>query len=198
MGVNKQIDVKKYKKAIDFSYNFYQSKYRKGLKIPYFTYLSSVSNLIIENNGNTDEAIAGLLHDLLEFDFNKKKTNVVKSRFGMKVLNIIKQCSNSTHISANGEDWISSKKKFLETMSKKSQSTLLVSICDKLHSLNCIINDYNKIGKKLWTNYDHSKEDSLWYYKNLCKNFKKYLKNHKNLKDKFQRNVNELEYFTKK
>ena len=198
MGVNKQIDVKKYKKAIDFSYNFYQSKYRKGLKIPYFTYLSSVSNLIIENNGNTDEAIAGLLHDLLEFDFNKKKTNVVKSRFGMKVLNIIKQCSNSTHISADGEDWISSKKKFLETMSKKSQSTLLVSICDKLHSLNCIINDYNKIGKKLWTNYDHSKEDSLWYYKNLCKNFKKYLKNHKNLKDKFQRNVNELEYFTKK
>lgn len=198
MGVNKQIDVKKYKKAIDFSYNFYQSKYRKGLKIPYFTYLSSVSNLIIENNGNTDEAIAGLLHDLLEFDFNKKKTNVVKSRFGIKVLNIIKQCSNSTHISADGEDWISSKKKFLETMSKKSQSTLLVSICDKLHSLNCIINDYNKIGKKLWTNYDHSREDSLWYYKNLCKNFKKYLKNHKNLKDKFQRNVNELEYFTKK
>ena len=190
--------LKNIKKAIDFSYNFYQSKYRKGLKIPYFTYLSSVSNLIIENNGNTDEAIAGLLHDLLEFDFNKKKTNVVKSRFGMKVLNIIKQCSNSTHISADGEDWISSKKKFLETMSKKSQSTLLVSICDKLHSLNCIINDYNKIGKKLWTNYDHSKEDSLWYYKNLCKNFKKYLKNHKNLKDKFQRNVNELEYFTKK
>ena len=124
-------------------------KVQKGLKIPYFTYLSSVSNLIIENNGNTDEAIAGLLHDLLEFDFNKKKTNVVKSRFGMKVLNIIKQCSNSTHISADGEDWISSKKKFLETMSKKSQSTLLVSICDKLHSLNCIINDYNKIEKTM-------------------------------------------------
>ena len=33
-------------------------------------------------------------------------------------------------------------------MNKKSQSTLLVSICDKLHSLSCIINDYNKIGKK--------------------------------------------------
>ena len=44
---------------------------------------------------------------------------------------------------------ISSKKKFLETMSKKSQSSL-VSICDKSHSLNCVINDFNKIGKKLW------------------------------------------------
>ena len=77
MGVNKQFDSKRYKKAIDFSYSFYQYKFRKGLKIPYFTYLSSVSNLIIENNGNTDEAIAGLLHDLLEFDSNKKKTNII-------------------------------------------------------------------------------------------------------------------------
>ncbi len=198
MGVNKQFDAKKYKKAIDFSYNFYQSKYRKGLKIPYFTYLSSVSNLIIENNGNTDEAIAGLLHDLLEFDVNNKKTNVVKSRFGIKVLNIIKQCSNTTYLQINENDWVSNKKKFLENMNKKSQSTLLVSICDKLHSLNCIISDYNKIGNKLWKNYQHTKEENLWYYKALCKNFKKYLKNHKNLKDRFQRNVNELEYFTKK
>ena len=40
-----------YKKALDFSYNYYRARYRKGLKIPYFTYLSSVSNLVIENNG---------------------------------------------------------------------------------------------------------------------------------------------------
>ena len=198
MGLKKELDVIKYKKAIDFSYNFYQSKYRKGVKIPYFTYLTSVSSLIIENNGNTDEAIAGLFHDLLEFDNNKKTTNIIKNRFGIKVLNIVKQCSNVVNSKKENLDWISSKKKFLETMSKKSQSSLLVSICDKSHSLNCVINDFNKIGKKLWKNFDHSKDHKLWYYKNLCKNFKKYLKNHKNMKDKFQRNVNELEYLTKK
>ena len=33
MGLKKELDVIKYKKAIDFSYNFYQSKYRKGVKI---------------------------------------------------------------------------------------------------------------------------------------------------------------------
>ena len=198
MVMKKQFDEKKYKKAIDFSYSFYQSKHRQGLKIPYFVYLSSVSNLIIENNGNTDEAIAGLFHDLLEFDNNNKKNNLIKNRFGIKVLNIVKQCSNIPYNREENQDWISSKKKFLENMIKKSQSALLVSICDKLHSLNCIINDYNKIGKKLWKNYDHSKDDKIWYYKNLCKNFKKYLKNHKNLKDKFQRNVNELEYLAKK
>ena len=198
MGGKKNIDTIKYKKAIDFSYNFYLGKYRKGVKLPYFTYLSSVSNLIIENNGSTDEAIAGLFHDLLEFNLNAKRINTIKNKFGTKVLNIVKQCSNIYLDNNKNSDWVESKRKFIDSMAKKSQSTLFVSMCDKLHSSNCIISDYNRIGKKLWKNYDHSNENTIWYYKNLCKNFKKFLKNHKNLKDRFQRNVNEIDYFMKK
>ena len=197
MGEKKNIDTVKYKKAIDFSYIFYSGKFRKGVKLPYFTYLSSVSNLVIENNGTTDEAIAGLFHDLLEFDLNTKRVNLIKNKFGTKVLNIVKQCSNIYLNDDKEFDWVENKKKFIDSMPKKSQSTLLVSLCDKLHSSNCIISDYNKIGKKLWKNYDHSKDHTLWYYKSLCKNFKKFLKNHKSLKDKFQRNVNEIDYFIK-
>ena len=66
MGLKNGLDSTKYKKALDFSYNFYRKKSRKGQRFPYFTFLSSVSNLIIENNGTTDEAIAGLFHDILE------------------------------------------------------------------------------------------------------------------------------------
>ena len=66
-------DFIKYKKAIDFSFNFYGSKLRKGIKYPYFSYLSSVSNMIIENNGSTEEAIAGLFHDILEEKDGPKK-----------------------------------------------------------------------------------------------------------------------------
>ena len=186
-----------YKKALDFSYSFYQTKYRKGIKFPYFTYLSSVSNLVIENNGSTEEAVASLLHDILENENGKKKIASIKSKFGIKVLNIIKQCSNEGNSKDSG-DWLEIKKKFLDSMSKKSQSSLLVSICDKHHSLNCILNDYGKIGKRLWRDYEIDQKDLLWYYKSLCQNFKKFLKNHKTLKDKFQRNVNELDHFCKK
>ncbi len=198
MGLKNGLDTNKYKKALDFAYNFYQKKYRKGQKFPYFTYLSSVSNLIIENNGSTDEAIAGLIHDILENENGIKKQSVIKNKFGVRVLNIVKQCSNAQVDFNNNDDWLKNKKEFLDNMQKKSQSSLLVCICDKLHSLNCIIYDYNKIGKKLWKNYYISPENINWYYRNLCKNFKRSLKNHKNLKDKFQRNVNELEYFCKK
>ena len=195
MKVSKKLDLLKYKQAIDLSYSFYKDKYRKGIKMPYFTYLSSVSNLIIENNGSTDEVIAALFHDLFEFENNNKRLNQIKSKFGTKVLNIVKQCSSSD---LSNEKFIENKKKFLDSMSKMSQSSLLVSLCDKLHGINCIINDYNKIGKKLWRNHDLSSEETNWYYKILCKNFKKFLKNHKSLKDKFQRNINELEFLIKK
>ena len=195
MKVSKKLDLLKYKQAIDLSSSFYKDKYRKGIKMPYFTYLSSVSNLIIENNGSTDEVIAALFHDLFEFENNNKRLNQIKSKFGTKVLNIVKQCSSSD---LSNEKFIENKKKFLDSMSKMSQSSLLVSLCDKLHSINCIINDYNKIGKKLWRNHDLSSEETNWYYKILCKNFKKFLKNHKSLKDKFQRNINELEFLIKK
>ena len=55
-----------------------------------------------------------------------------------------------------------------------------------------------KLAKKLWKIMIILKMIKFGIIKNLCKNFKKYLKNHKNLKDKFQRNVNELEYLAKK
>ena len=195
MKSSKKIDLLKYKQAIDLSFSFYKDKYRKGIKMPYFTYLSSVSNLIIENNGSTDEVIAALFHDLFEFENNNKRLNQIKRKFGTKVLNIVKQCSS---LDISNEKFIENKKKFLDSMSKMSQSSLLVSLCDKLHSINCIINDYNKIGKKIWKNHDLSSEETNWYYKSLCKNFKKFLKNHKSLKDKFQRNINELEFLIKK
>ena len=192
------LDILRYKKALDFSYNLYKNKFRKGIKIPYFTYLLSVSNLVIENNGNSDEAIASLFNEAIEENSGNKNFNLIKKKFGARVANIVKQCSNSQKINLNNENWIEEKKKFLDSMQKKTQTSLFVSLCDKYHSSSCIINDYNKIGKKLWNYYPTSSENLLWYYKSLCKNFKKFLNNQKHLKDKFQRNINELGHFVKK
>ena len=185
-----------YKKALDFSYSFYQSKYRKGIKFPYFTYLSSVSNLVIENNGSTEEAVASLLHDIFENENGVKKAATIKSKFGIKVLNIIKQCSNIDN-SKNSEGWLLNKKKFLDSMSKKSQSSLLVCLCDKHHSLNCILNDYGKIGKRLWRDYEIEQKDIVWYYKSLCQNFKKFLKIIKFLRTNFREMLMNLIIFVK-
>ena len=100
------------KRTFDFYYikkllifiNFYGSKLRKGMKYPYFSYLSSVSNMIIENNGSTEEAIAGLFHDILRKKM-VQKSNTIKLKFGVKVFNIVKQCSNQHQYGQNESSW---------------------------------------------------------------------------------------------
>ena len=106
----RKLDTIHYKRALDFSYNFYRDKYRKGIKFPYFNYLSSVSNLIIENNGNTDEAIAALIHDYFELEDINKKSNFIKKKFGVKVFNIVKQCSDSDELNNQNDQWLEKKK----------------------------------------------------------------------------------------
>ena len=87
--MNKGIDKKKYKKAIDYAFALHSNQYRKGTTIPYFTHLVSVSNNVIENGGNTDEAIAGLLHDAVEDQGGEKTLKLIRKRFGNKVAKLL-------------------------------------------------------------------------------------------------------------
>ena len=110
--MGKKIDLVRYKKALDFSYSYYKNKNRKGIQLPYFNYLLSVSNLIIESSGNTDEAISGLIHDYFELESLARKGNLIKNKFGTKVFNIIKQCSDHESLEDDKEVWIEKKKNF--------------------------------------------------------------------------------------
>ena len=93
--MNKGIDKKKYKKAIDYAFALHSNQYRKGTTIPYFTHLVSVSNNVIENGGNTDEAIAGLLHDAVEDQGGEKTLKLIRKRFGNKVAKIVDECPDA-------------------------------------------------------------------------------------------------------
>ena len=81
--------------------------------------MSSVSNLIIENNGNTDEAIAALIHDYFELEDINKKSNLIKKKFGVKVFNIVKQCSDFEDLDNQNDQWLEKKKRIFGNNSEK-------------------------------------------------------------------------------
>ena len=83
--MNKKINQKKYLEALNFAFKLHSEQYRTETKIPYFFHLSSVSNHVIENGGDTDEAIAGLLHDAVEDQGGEKTLKLIKKKFGNKV-----------------------------------------------------------------------------------------------------------------
>ncbi len=186
----KKFDLDKYLEAYVYSYKLHKKQTRKGSNIPYFTHLSSVSNLIIENNGTTTQAIAGLLHDAVEDQGGAKTLAAIKRKFGPKVAKIVDQCSDTTI--KPKPPWKTRKIKYIENIKNKTQDTLLVSLCDKYHNANCILSDYQKVGEEIWGRFTASKQETLWYYESLYKEFKKYLKNHLELIKAYKNAVDEM------
>ena len=154
--MNKKINQKKYLEALNFAFKLHSKQFRKGTKIPYFFHLSSVSNHVIENGGDTDEAIAGLLHDAVEDQGGEKTLKLIKKKFGNKVAKIVEDCTDTKIIPK--PPWFERKNKYILGLRKKSQSSLLVSICDKTHNASCIINDYYRVGEKIWTRFSANKK----------------------------------------
>ena len=192
---NKKLDLDKYLEAYTYSYKLHKKQMRKGSNIPYFTHLSSVSNLIIENNGTTTQAIAGLLHDAVEDQGGVKTLKVIRTKFGSKVATIVKECSDS--VVEPKPPWSERKKKYLSDIKKKTQSSMFVSLCDKLHNGTCIIDDHKRVGKKLWKRFTASPKDIAWYYESLYKEFNRHLKGHKVLKDNYYLVVKEIKRIAK-
>ena len=186
----KKFDLDKYLEAYVYSFELHKKQTRKGSNIPYFTHLSSVSNLIIENNGTTTQAIAGLMHDAVEDQGGAKTLAVIKRKFGPKVAKIVDQCSDTTI--KPKPPWKTRKIKYIKDIKNKTQDTLLVSLCDKYHNANCILSDYQKVGEEIWDRFTASKQETFWYYESLYKEFKKYLKNHLELIKAFKDTVDEM------
>ena len=184
------INLSRYKSALDLTHKLHAKQKRKGTNIPYITHLMSVSALVMENGGNTDEAIAGLLHDAVEDQGGEKTLKLIRSKFGSKVASIVKQNSDADAIPK--PPWIDRKKKYVAAMKTKTQSALLVSCCDKLHNATCIIEDHRAIGKKVWGRFNATPKQISWYYLELSKAFTKYLKGHKPLTQRYEDTVKEL------
>ena len=193
--MNKNIDKIKYKKALDFAYRIHFDQNRTKTKIPYFTHLVSVSNHVIEDGGTTDEAIGGLLHDAVEDQGGLKTLKKIRKLFGNKVAQIVNECSDT--IVVPKPPWLTRKKKYLSDIKKKSQSSMFVSLCDKLHNGSSIVNDYKRKGKEVWTRFSATPKQVAWYYEGLYKEFSKHLKGHKVLKDNYLMVVKEIKRISK-
>src|ERR1700742_1058831 len=79
--------------ALDYAAEAHQAQARKGTAIPYLSHVLGVASLVIEHGGDEDQAIAGLLHDVLE-DCGPEHASVIRRDFGERVLSIVESCTD--------------------------------------------------------------------------------------------------------
>jgi len=168
------ISSERFSEAILFALNYHKEP-RKQTTIPYISHLMGVSALVLEFGGNEDEAIAGILHDVVEDTV--ASIGDVRTAFGDVVGDIVAGCSEKKceHGSVIERPWKDRKDDYIAHVlsADTSTGTLLVSMADKLHNFQCIIHDYRRIGNDIWSRFNPAagKDGTLWFYRTLADGF---------------------------
>jgi (p)ppGpp synthase/HD superfamily hydrolase len=136
---------------------------RKKTGIPYISHLMSVAALVLEAGGGEEEAIAALLHDVVEDCGGHPVLEEIRSRFGDRVAHIVDGCTDAWTLPK--PPWKARKLEYLNHLRQASDDVRLVSAADKLHNARTILADYRKDGDSVWERFNGRREGTLWYYR---------------------------------
>lgn len=182
----------RFTRALEFALRIHEKDTRKGTEIPYVSHLVQVAGLVLEHGGDEDEAIGGLLHDTAEDGeiegLNRAEAarhilDNIRREFGEKVAGIVEHNSDGIdQAERKSTDWKPRKELYIAAICHKSDSALLVSLCDKLHNLRSLLADSRHLGREHWGRFNASREDILWYYQALYDAFEARLADQPRLK----------------
>lgn len=155
----------RFDKALVFAHELHRFQYRKANRIPYISHLLSVAALVIEDDGDEDQAIAALLHDAVEDQGGLPTLERIRAEFGERVAEIVAACTD-THEDPK-PDWRPRKEAYLASLPGKPAYILKVVCADKLHNARSILTDLPLEGPALWEKFTGEKSGTLWYYRAL-------------------------------
>ena len=127
----------RFDRAMLYATHVHGGQVRKGTPIPYIAHLLAVAATVLEYDGSEDMAIAALLHDAVEDQGGEPRLSDIRNRFGDRVAEIVRSCSDTVVNSSAGEqkeDWQTRKRRYVEHLNSVDQETLLVSLSDKIHN----------------------------------------------------------------
>ncbi len=166
----------RFDRALLYATHVHGGQVRKGTTIPYVAHLLAVAATVLEYGGSEEMAIAALLHDAVEDQGGEPRLGDIRNRFGDRVADIVRECSDSVVNTAAGqrkEDWRTRKMRYIDLLKTVDPDTRLVSLADKVHNARSILRDLRKpeIGLAVWDRFKQPKTEQLWYYRKLANAF---------------------------
>ena len=158
-------------KALALAVQAHDGQKRKGTDIPYVAHLMGVASIALDYGATEDQAIAALLHDVLE-DGGPQFVSIIRERFGEAVLAIVEGCTDGVP-DAQGRkaDWKERKRSYLDHLETAADEIILVSGADKLHNARAIVSDLQSVGPTVFDRFSAGRDGTLWYYRQLAKIF---------------------------
>jgi (p)ppGpp synthase/HD superfamily hydrolase len=153
--------------AFAFAVEAHGVQTRKGGDVPYTSHLTQVAGLVLEFGGDPLQAVAALLHDVLEdCDVHPE---VLRTRFGADVSQIVERCTDLVP-GDNRErksPWLARKRRYLDQIRTADARSRLVVACDKLHNLRNVVSDLRLSGVSSLERFTASPPQTRWYYESV-------------------------------
>jgi len=153
----------RFEDALLFASRKHNGQTRKQSQVPYVAHLLSVTALVLEAGGDEDQAIAAVLHDVVEDCGGAPVLAEMRERFGIRVADIVEGCTDTDAIPK--PPWRARKEHYLRHLQEAGEGVRLVSAADKLHNARSIVADYRYVGDAVWERFAGRREGTLWYYR---------------------------------
>jgi (p)ppGpp synthase/HD superfamily hydrolase len=162
---------RRFEQALRFALRKHARQVKKGTSVPYVAHLLGVASLALEAGADEDLAIAALLHDVVEDCGGAPMLKEVRRRFGRRVAHVVAGCTDSDRYPK--PPWRERKQRYLRHLRTADADVRLVSVADKLHNARAILTDYREIGEPIFARFKGKREGTLWYYRELVKEFRR-------------------------
>jgi hypothetical protein len=153
--------------ALRVAARWHRTQVRKGTQIPYLSHLIGTCAVVLDHGGTEDEAIAALLHDVIE-DTNHDAGDIER-RFGPRVAEIVVACTDADPPPGQPKPpWKPRKDTYIAHLEHvDDQGILLVSAADKFSNLSAIVADGSSGTAGLWARFKGGLGGTVWYYGTL-------------------------------
>jgi (p)ppGpp synthase/HD superfamily hydrolase len=128
------------------------------------SHLLAVASLVLEDGGNEEEAIAGVLHDAIE-DCHISEAEI-RARFGGPTAELVVACSEAGRGPRDESDWPERKRVYLAKLATAplADGVFRVSAADKLHNARSILSDLREHGPVIWDRFHADAAAQRAYY----------------------------------
>ena len=161
---------KKFDEAFLYAHEAHRNQLRKKTDRPYISHLMGVAALVLQYGGDEDQAIAALLHDVVEDCGGKPRLAEIRAKFGEAVARIVDGCTDADETPK--PPWQERKQSYVERVRTEGPEVLLVSAADKLYNMREIVMDLREQGPSVWERFKGKREGSMWYYRALIEAFR--------------------------
>jgi GTP pyrophosphokinase len=160
----------RFHEALAFASAHFHGRVRANTKVPGIAHAMAVAALVIDLAEDEDEAIAALLHDVVEDGGGLAALDEIHRRWGRTVADLVEECTDE--LEPTGRSWRERKADDLLGYPVKSAAALRIALADKTDNTHTLLRALTLEGEALFARHAAGDRSTfLWYYRALVEAF---------------------------